>query len=357
MASVESNKKVARAAKAGGGRSRRQTSTSWGYYGTLIGISVIGTGLIAQGYLAHREDGGVPYLQTEKRSAAEAQLLQKAEKKYKDQPKSKALKAAQDRYTNYVENNHIHAAYAVWDCTKDKGKEWLPPVNGDDDPDVLGIHAHSDGLIHAHPFNRGVTGRRAVLGKFFDATNLRVSGSKIVIPAKQQSTTNPAVIATKGAVLKSGAKCKSGKTAEIAVYEFVNVIKDGKVVKTIKPKREFGSPASIQIHKNSAYVFALIEKGKIPDMPPSVKGLEAPSDQISAKGDASAPVSTPSVPAPSLPGGSTIKPTGSTTAGSTVKGATTVAGTSAPTTVNASPTTDKAPSKAVTTVAPTTLKK
>jgi hypothetical protein len=333
MASVESNKKVARAAKAGGGRTRRQTSTSWGYYGTLIGIAVVGTGLITSSWWDQREDPGVPYLQTEARSTKELKLRKDALKKYKGKTDSKEAKAAQARYDNYVENNHIHAAYAVWDCTKDAGKEWLPPVNGEPDVDRQGIHAHADGLIHAHPFAKSVTGRRAKLGKFFEVTGLKVSGNAIVLPSKPASEDSK-VPATKGATLKAGTKCKSGKPAEIAVWEYSNAIVKGAVNKNAKPKRLKGSPADVRINKQSAYAFAMIEKGKIPAMPPTVQGLVAPSDQIGATGTPTAPPISVETP----PIGSTIKGATTIKGVTTVKGATTVA----PATTKATPPTTAA---------------
>jgi hypothetical protein len=348
MASVESNKKVARAAKAGGGVSRRQTSTSWGYYGTLIGIAVIGTGLIATSFLNTREDGGVPYLQSEARATEERSLLTAAQKKYKGKPESKELLAAQEKYDNYIENNHIHAAYAMWDCTKDKGKEWLAPVNGEGDPDDFGIHAHADGLIHAHPFSRAVTGRRARLEKFFDSTGMTVSSNKIEIPAKPAAA-DGSVPAVKAQTLKSGTKCKSGKESEIAVYEFTDVIKDGVLVKTVEGKRSLGEASSIPIRKNSAYVFALIEKDKVPELPPSAAALSAPSDQVSATADEATPANevTTEVTPPSVVGSSVV---GSSVVGSSVVGSSVASSSVVGSSVV--PTTAETPAK--TSVAPTT---
>ncbi len=326
MASVESNKKVARAAKAGGGLSRRQTSTSWGYYGTLIGIAVVGTGLIASSYLNTREDGGVPYFATPTRTQKETDLLRAAQKKYKDKPKAKELVAAQARFDKYNEGQHIHAAYGIFDCTKPKGKEWLAPVNGEEDLDPFGIHAHADGLIHTHPFSRAVAGRRAQLSKFFSATGLDVTDTKIVLPAKTASTDNPSVVATKATVLKAGTKCLNGKVSEVAVYEFETVLnKEGLIKKTAEGKRTLGKPSSILIKKDYAYVFALIEKGKVPDLPPSASALVAPSDVVSADPTGQLPVSVETVTATTI--------VGAKTSGATTVVAPTTAKAATPTTV------------------------
>ncbi len=59
-----------------------------------------------------------------------------------DSPEVKAAIAARDEY---LQNVHWHMAYAIYDCTQKKGSEYLPPLNGTEDPDPRGIHAHDDG--------------------------------------------------------------------------------------------------------------------------------------------------------------------------------------------------------------------
>jgi hypothetical protein len=290
------SRSVDRAAKAGGGRTRAQNSTPWKYYSTLIGISVVGVGLIAQSWLAAREDPHAPYLQTSDRAVKELKLLTEAQKKYKNNTKSAALKAAERRYADYTDNSHIHAAYGVYDCTKAKGSEWLLPINGEDDLDPKGIHAHADGLLHVHPFAKTVTGRRAVMGRWFEATGVKVTGSEIFLPAKGASAQNPAVIAAKEQKLKAGPKCKNGKASVIRVFEYKDVAKKGGTVDaSVKGKQALGSAKDIPIKSGYAYVFARVDKDFVPAAPPAAQALAAPSDQVSAKGDApaTAPASVP----------------------------------------------------------------
>ena len=319
------SRSVDRALKAGGGRTRAQTSTSWGYYGTLIGIAVVGVGLIAQSWLASREDSKPPYYGSEVRAAKEFKLVSEARKKYKDDPKNAKLIAAEKRYEDYVANTHIHAAYGFYDCTKAKGQEWLLSINGEEDTDPKGIHSHADGLMHVHPFSKTVTGRRAVIGRWFDATGVNVTGSSIFLPAKVASATTPSIVARKEDTLKAGAKCENGKESVIKVFEYKDVLKNGVVNKDVKGQQALGSAKDIPIKSGFAYVFARVDKDFVPSTPPSISALEAPTDVTAADGSTPAPTS----PTPSTVVGSptTAASTGSAsttkTAPSTKVGATT----------------------------------
>jgi hypothetical protein len=329
MASVESNKKVARAAKAGGGRSRKQTSTSWGYYGTLIGIAVVGLSLIGVSWSQTQEDPNPPYLQTEARAKKELDRLQQVQQKFKDKPDAKELKAAQKRYDDYFTNRHIHAAYGIYDCTAPKGAEWLPPINGEQDPDPQGIHAHADGLLHVHPFSKVATGRRASMDKWFNATGVKVSSKQIFLPGKLPAQ-DGSLAGTEDRTLNPGKKCTNGKASVIRVFEYRNVIKDGKALSTAKGIRIGGDPGGIRMRSGYAYVFARVDKDFVPPLPPSVKALEAPSDQVTATPSQPLAESAPTPPTP----GSTVA--GSTVAGSTVAGST-VAGSTTPGTTKPTP--------------------
>ncbi len=323
------SRSVDRALKAGGGRTRAQTSTSWGYYGTLLGIAVIGIGLIGQSWYSTREDSNPPYFGTESRSVKERKLYDDALKKYKDDPKNAKMVAAAKRYDDYVTNSHIHAAYGFYDCTKAKGQEWLQPLNGDEDVDPKGIHSHADGLMHVHPFSKTVAGRRAVIGRWFDATGVKVNDSSIFLPAKVASVSNPALVATKDQTLKAGAKCTNGKESVIKVFEYKNVLKDGVVNKDVKGQQALGGAGSVLIKSGYAYVFARVDKDFVPPVPPSATALEAPADLQTAEDAAAAAATTAEV-------------TPSTAVGSpTTASAPTTAAAAASTTTAAAPTTKK----------------
>ncbi len=322
------SRSVDRALKAGGGRSRAQTSTSWGYYGTLLGISVVGVGLIAQSWFATREDPKPPYYGSEVRAAKEFKLVSDARKKYKDDPKNAKLIAAEKRYEDYVANTHIHAAYGIYDCTKEKGQEWLPPINGEEDPDPKGIHAHADGLLHVHPFSKTVTGRRAVIGRWFDVTGVKVTSSSIFLPAKPASATTPSVLATKEQTLKAGVKCKNGKESVIKTFEYKDVLKDGVLNKDVKGQNALGAAKDLRIMSGYAYVFARVDKDFVPPTPPSVSALETPSD-VQATNDDSATTPSTVVGAPTTAASSSTASTTNATATTTASATTKVAATTA----------------------------
>ncbi len=327
------SRSVDRALKAGGGRTRAQTSTSWGYYGTLIGIAVVGIGLIGQSWYSTREDSNPPYYGTESRSVKERKLYDAALKKYKDDPKNAKMLAAAKRYDDYVSNSHIHAAYGFYDCTKAKGQEWLAPINGEEDADPKGIHSHADGLMHVHPFSKTVAGRRAVVGRWFDATGIKVSSSSIFLPAKLASVANPAVVATKDQTLKAGAKCTNGKESVIKVFEYKNVLKDGVVNNDVKGQQALGGASSIPIKSGYAYVFARVDKDFVPPVPPSAKALEAPSDVTPADPAAATTTEDPTTP--------TTNVTASTAVGSPTTAAGTASTTAAASSSTVAPTTKK----------------
>ena len=298
MATTASNKKVARAASAGGGASRRQTSTSWGYYGTLIGIAVVGIALIVGSVIGARLDRKAPYVADKTRAVKLNAAVAAAVKKHG--ATSKEAKAAQAVYDDYIVNQHVHAAYGTWDCTKPKGQEFLPLINGETDLDNTGVHAHADGLIHVHPFVPSVAGSKATLGKFFNTTGLNVTAKEIVLPAKLASADGK-VATTKGRTIKTDTKCANGKTGKVRVFLF-------KSVKDTKPSEPLGKPKDIPLKANEVFVFALIEDGVTPRLPPNASALAAPSDAVSA---------TSTVPA-NLAGATPT--TGPATVGSTVAG-------------------------------------
>ena len=62
--------------------------------------------------------------------------------------------------------DHWHAVFAIYACG-----DFLA-VQDPNDP--LGIHTHSDGLIHIHPFEEEAAGENATLGVFFEAAKLDI---------------------------------------------------------------------------------------------------------------------------------------------------------------------------------------
>lgn len=66
--------------------------------------------------------------------------------------------------------DHWHAPYGIYDCTIDG---FQAPI---EDPQTAnaGIHTHSDGVIHIHPFSSTATGGGATIGTFLEATDAAI---------------------------------------------------------------------------------------------------------------------------------------------------------------------------------------
>lgn len=162
MGKASSNKKVARAAGTGGGRTARGRRP-WLWYGTLTVFVALGVMLIAQSraeYIDGRVVGVPPTLK-----------------------------------------DHFHAAYGFYLCD-----EFVPGLE-DKEGDALGIHSHGDGLIHTHPSSKRAAGKNATLQRFFDEVHAKVTATSIEIPGRKK--------------LENGDKC-GGKRGEVVVKTWKN---------------------------------------------------------------------------------------------------------------------------------------
>jgi hypothetical protein len=118
MGKASSNKKVARAAKAGGGRARAAGERNLLFPAALAIVVVLGTLLVVYA----RENRSA--------EALEPPLL----------------------------SDHWHSAYGIYVCDEFQPSlpEFTAPQNG-------GTHTHGDGLIHIHPFSSARAGENATL--------------------------------------------------------------------------------------------------------------------------------------------------------------------------------------------------
>ena len=91
--------------------------------------------------------------------------------------------------------DHWHSAYAIYDCVSEG---FLPVFQSEADPD--GIHSHSDGVVHIHPWNSSATGEDARFDIFFDAMGATVTKDSIsgpgigVLDAGEECNGEPSVI-------------------------------------------------------------------------------------------------------------------------------------------------------------------
>jgi hypothetical protein len=136
MGKASSAKKVARAARTGGGRTRRG-STSWVWPGLMAAVVILGT-------------AGIVYSRDQR------------------QPDT----------TRPLTSDHWHAAIGYYICGS-----FVPNLPEGDDP--LGIHGHGDNVVHIHPFGASSSGKRATLGVYFDTVGAEISDDRIELPGQE----------------------------------------------------------------------------------------------------------------------------------------------------------------------------
>ena len=77
--------------------------------------------------------------------------------------------------------DHWHSAYDIYVCDDFRSK-----IVVETDPN--GIHTHSDGLIHIHPFNKLASGQDATMGEFFNAFGGRIDDNSVVLDTGETLT-------------------------------------------------------------------------------------------------------------------------------------------------------------------------
>lgn len=335
ISKTPTNKKIAKAAKAGGSRARSRSNVSWSYWGSVIGICVLGIALVVGSAIGKSVAESAPFAASisDKLKSANSQLqkLQSAKK-----PDAKKILAATKKRDEILGDTHWHSAYGIYKCDAYQGKIVGGAYKGEIDAttfaDEAGIHAHDDGLIHIHPFLKRSAGRNATLGWFLDAVKMTINSDEI---------TWPDAATGKDITLKVGKDTcgKDKKEAEVSIYVWRDIKKPGRV------ERYTGDFRRIPLLKNGAYAFAFTAKGaKTPGIPPSEKALENPADLPS-------PVST-------IPGAATTTaPAAGATTTAPAAGATTTApAAGATTTAPASSSAPTTTAPAATTAVPTTTK-
>jgi hypothetical protein len=145
MATSSSAKKVARVAAKGSSGSKAGKGTNWIFPAVIVAIFVLGIGVVA--YARGESGGGFDNTEPPRAQLAQGEAF-----------------------------DHWHAAFAVNICGEELG-----PFS-DEGPDVLGIHTHSDGLIHIHPFASRASGPRATLERYFDQVGLEVTDDALSLP-------------------------------------------------------------------------------------------------------------------------------------------------------------------------------
>jgi hypothetical protein len=358
------NKKVAKAARAGGGPvkySRRRFDT---FSLSVIGVCLAGLALIVGSVYGRRILESAPFVggrqsktvngQQERSGPYISKKLRSAEndlKKLLDakKPDKKAIAAAEKKLEKLSSDTHWHSAYGIFQCDK-----YVAPIDGYEFADPVGLHSHDDGLIHIHPFLLRVSGRKARLGEWMDAVYLTASKSQLKFPTPGARTRTGSVSVPSDYVTlkaKSACKDKKGKTVESQISLYVWDSEKDKSASVYG-----GGFGDVRVGENKAYAFVIAPKGtKIPK-PPSMAALSKPSDVVSPL-PAAAEVAS-GTPAVSIAPSSTIVTVGKDKPAVVELGATTKPGSpttaASPTTKQASPTTAATTATTVATSASTT---
>ena len=214
MGKASSAKKVARAARTGGGRTRRGT-TSWAWPSVMALVVVLGT-------------AGIVYSRDQRQP---------------DNTRPLAASAG-------PAGDHWHAAIGFYICGA-----FLPDLPEGEDP--LGIHSHGDNIVHIHPFGSSAAGKRATLEVFFDSVNADISDDKIELPGQDTKRT--------------GDKCDNGEgVIRTKVWDTRDPSDPGRIFE--------GDPSNLRPQDNQLITIAFGPENQDIPRPPSEKNLDALTD-------------------------------------------------------------------------------
>lgn len=214
MGKASSAKKVSRAARTGGGRTKRGSS-SFLFPSAMALVVVLGTLLI----ITSRND-----------RAPDRTLPRPAE--------------------NGRPVDHWHGAVGFDLCGT-----FAPPIQSDADP--LGIHTHGDGVIHTHPFLPRSAGKNAKLSVYLSTVGAKVSNTSVQVPGQK--------------TMKNGAECdgRPGKI-QVKVWPTRDPNNKGAIWK--------GSPGDIKLLNNQLITVAFVPDGTDIPKPPSEGALDRLTD-------------------------------------------------------------------------------
>ena len=204
MGKASSSKKVARAASTGGGRTARGR-TPWLWYTSMFGVVVLGVLLI------------VVSRSSVNQAAAEPPTVK----------------------------DHWHTAYAIDICGT------LQP-NLPQPAKLIGIHTHTDGLIHVEPENSLDTGKGATLGRFATGEpGFKITKTSLQYPGQK--------------IRRNGDKCPDGKPGKVVVRVWDDPNSKGSQVA--------GDPNDIRIKNDRLLTIGFVSAGTTLPQPPSKTAL------------------------------------------------------------------------------------
>lgn len=150
MGRASSSKKVARAARTGGGRTYT-AQRPIGWYSAMAIVVILGLLVLV-----------ISVQDRKQQVAAEQTKVAPFEQGSEEKPAG----------------DHWHTAYGVYACD-----EFLPFLE-DPGRDPDGIHTHGDGVIHVHPFTRRSAGENAVLEVYEELMGIKFDADRIEYDGK-----------------------------------------------------------------------------------------------------------------------------------------------------------------------------
>jgi hypothetical protein len=266
MGKASSNKKVARAAGTGGGRTG-STNTPWAYVGLIALVVVVGVALT---------------------------WVSRSNYESRQHPKANPASVAPK-----VGGTAWNEGFAVYICGA-----FEPPIKAASDPE--GLTTDGNGVMHIAPKVKAAAGANATLGEFAKSVGMTLTSKSITLPG--------------GKTYANGDKC-NGTAAQLYVKEYVYAGQAAGTLQTV-------SPPDVRLANGHLLTIAFVapaNKGSIPPPPSSVqKALTATSTTTTTATTST----TSTVPSSTTSGGSTTT-SGSSTTTVAQSSTTTVAGSKA----------------------------
>jgi hypothetical protein len=207
-------KKVARAATTGGGRTVGK-KRPMGWYSIMAALVALGLFLV--GFSRNQE-------------------LSKGQAATKTAPR--------------LNKDHWHSSLSIYICD-----HFLPNIAQFESVD--GIHTHGDGVIHVHPFVSSAGGKNAVLGVFAHTEGMKLNAGEL----KEAG----------GHDYRSGDRCPNGKVGEVQVRVFRSQADPLGQLATV-------DPAKIPLRNGQLLTIAFMPRGAHLPPPPSASQLTRLND-------------------------------------------------------------------------------
>jgi hypothetical protein len=239
MGKASSSKKVARAAGTGGGRTHRGR-TPWTYFSVIALVVVLGIiGTVV----------------------------------------------SRDRRLNQIDNQGTTAptvgtvwneGYAVYECGK-----FAPAITHAKDPEGI-TTGNGDGIIHIHPTVKASAGKNATLGKFADATGMKLNAAELQLPG--------------GKLYQDGDTC-GGKASHVYVKEFAFAGDTTGTLQNVDPR-------NVPLQDQSLLTIAFVPASEKNSIPPPPAYVNTNLNKLAATSP-TAPTTVPGSAATTLPPTST----------------------------------------------------